>query len=103
MRTSLVFRPTFNYLEEVYQDCLKKHINNSRYRDLRHTLSDINNGTKVLESDEQVNAYIAFYGAQHYYKLFRAFENLNLFNFVGKSLEIITPGSLIFFGVREIV
>ncbi len=85
------FRPTFNYLEEVYADCLKKY--NSQHRSLRQTLAEISNGTKILDNDEQVNAYIALYGAQHYYKLISAFDTLDLSKFVGRTLEIFSYGS----------
>lgn len=82
----------FDYLTVVYQECLDNHLKNPKYQNLSTTLSDISNGTKILENDGQVDAYIALYGAQHYYKLVSAFDNLELSNFIGKSLEFISYG-----------
>ncbi|MGB3757443.1 MAG: hypothetical protein WBA07_13880 [Rivularia sp. (in: cyanobacteria)] len=90
METKYLFRHTYNYLEQVYEDCLKKY--NSQNRNLRQTLADISNGIKILDNDEQVNAYIALYGAQHYYKLVSAFDTLDLSKFVGKKLELFSYG-----------
>ena len=90
MESKYLFKPTFNYLEQVYADCLKKY--NSQNRNLSQTLADISNGIKILDNDQQVNAYIALYGAQHYYKLVSAFDSLDLSKFVGKTLEIFSYG-----------
>ena len=86
------FRHDFNYLEEVYQNSLEKHLNNSQDTSIQQSLSSIDNGTKILANDEQINTYIAFYGAQHYYKLTSAFDMLDVSKFVGKPLEIISYG-----------
>lgn len=90
MESKYLFKSTFNYLEQVYTNCLKEHI--SRNINLRQTLADIDNGIKILDNNEQVDAYIALYGAQHYYKLVSAFDTLDLSKFVGKTLEIFSYG-----------
>ena len=90
METKYLFRHTYNYLQEVYINCLREHI--YRNKNLRQTLADIDNGIKILDNNEQVDAYIALYGAQHYYKLVNAFDTLDLSKFIGKTLEIFSYG-----------
>ena len=87
-----VFRTDFNYLEEVYGSCLNRYHINPKYKDFRRALNDISNGRKILEHDEEVDIYIALYGAHHYYKLTSAFDTLDLFKFIGKPLEIFSYG-----------
>ena len=93
MEYNRLFRPTFNYLEEVYQDCLRRYRNNPKYNvDYPGASNDINKGRKILESDEEVDTYIALYGAHHYYKLISAFDALDLSKFTGKSFDILSYG-----------
>lgn len=91
-KTSRLFRPTFNYFEEIYTHCLRKYHNNPKYSDYRRALADTSNGRKILQHDEEVDTYIALYGAQHYHKLNSAYDTLDLSRFEGKTLEIFSYG-----------
>lgn len=89
----MLFRPTFSYLSDVYENCLIRYLDNPRYRgNLKLALANTSNGRKILTNDEEVDVYIALYGAHHYYKLHSAFDALALSNFIGKHLEIFTYG-----------
>ena len=88
-----MFKPTFNYLIEVYGDCLGRYLKNPKYQqNFVLALSNISNGKKILTTDEEVDVYIALYGAHHYYKLNSAFDAVDLSKFEGKSLEIFSYG-----------
>lgn len=80
----------FNYLKDVYEDCLKQYL--ERPQHISTALESINNGRKILETDSEVYTYIAFYGAQHYYKLVEAFDSLNISQFSDRNIEIISYG-----------
>lgn len=83
----MLFRPTFNYLSKVYEGCLERYLNNPKYQENhRLAFATTNNGRKILTNDEEVDVYIALYGAHHFYKLHGAFDTLNISNFVGKNL-----------------
>lgn len=88
-RISLV-KPDFNYIKDVYEVCLAKYLADPK------TVSDalrlIGNGRKILQSDKEVNTYIAFYGAHHYYKLVEAFDALDMSIFCNQKLEVISYG-----------
>ena len=87
------FNPTFNYLNDVYVNCLNKYLENPKYADNYNLArADINKGRKILRNSEEVDVYIALYGAHHYYKLTSSFEALNLAQFEGKRLEIFSYG-----------
>lgn len=85
-RVSLT-NPTFNYIRDIYEVCLEKYLNNKS-----STFSSINHGRKILQFEEEVDAYIAFYGAQHYYKLEEAFKALNISRFHNQQLNIFSYG-----------
>jgi ribosomal protein S6 len=88
-----VFKPTFNYFSEVYEDCLGRYLRNPKYTaNLGLALTTISNGRKILTNDEEVDVYIALYGAHHYYKLNSAFDAVELSRFEGKSLEVFSYG-----------
>ena len=61
------YNQSFNYLTDVYEECLKQYLEHPQ--SINTVLKSINNGRKILQSDSEVCTYIAFYGAQHYYKL----------------------------------
>jgi hypothetical protein len=88
-KVNMLFRPTFNYLIDVYEDCLIRYLDNPKYRgNLKLALANTSNGRKILTNDEEVDVYIALYGAHHYYKLHSAFETLDISKFRGKKIEI---------------
>ena len=90
----MLFRPTFSYLSDVYENCLIRYLDNPRYRgNLKLALANTSNGRKILTNDEEVDVYIALYGAHHYYKLHSAFDTLDISKFRGKKIEIFTYGS----------
>ena len=80
-------RPNFNYIKDVYDVCLDKYLKNKS-----SSFSSINYGRKILQSEEEVDAYIAFYGAQHYYKLEEAFKALDISKFQPQKLDILSYG-----------
>lgn len=80
----------FNYLKDVYEVCLKKYLANRKT--VSSALELIDHGRKILQSNEEVDTYIAFYGAQHYYKLIEAFNALDLSIFCDQKLKIISYG-----------
>lgn len=80
-------KPTFNYIKDVYEVCLEKYFSNRC-----STFKSINHGRKILQFEEEVDAYIAFYGAHHYYKLVEAFDALNLNRFNNTYIETISYG-----------
>ncbi|MDZ4875616.1 MAG: hypothetical protein CLLPBCKN_005036 [Chroococcidiopsis cubana SAG 39.79] len=87
-----MFRPNFSYLSEVYESCLTRYLENPKYRgNYRLALTNTSNGRKILPSEE-VDVYVALYGAHHFYKLNSAFDALDLSNFVGKNIEIFSYG-----------
>jgi hypothetical protein len=69
---------------------LERYLRNSK--NVGDALNSINNGRKILESDEEVDTYIAFYGAQHYYKLMEAFDAIDMSKFCDRELEIFSYG-----------
>lgn len=81
---------SFDYLRDVYEDCLKQYLERPQY--IGTVLDSINNGRKILQHDSEVSTYIAFYGAQHYYKLIETFESLNISQFSDHNIEIISYG-----------
>lgn len=81
---------SFNYLRDVYEECLKQYLERPQY--INTALKLIDNGRKILQSDSEVYTYIAFYGAQHYYKLVEAFDSLNIAQFSDRNIEIISYG-----------
>ena len=84
------YNQSFNYLKDVYEECLKQYL--ERPQSINTALKSINNGRKILQSDSEVCTYIAFYGAQHYYKLVEAFDSLNISQFSDRNVEIISYG-----------
>ncbi len=60
-------KPSFDYIKDIYESCLERYLQNPK--NMGYALDSINNGRKILESDDEVDTYIAFYGAHHYYKL----------------------------------
>ncbi|MEM7592231.1 MAG: hypothetical protein AAF383_12045 [Cyanobacteria bacterium P01_A01_bin.83] len=85
---SAVKPDNFNYIKDIYEVCLEKYLNNRNI-----TFSSIDNGRKILQSEKEIDAYIAFYGAQHYYKLESAFNALDILNeFHGQQLNIFSYG-----------
>jgi hypothetical protein len=82
--------PSFDYIKDVYEPCLEQYLKNPQ--NLPNALNSINNGRKILEFNEEVDTYIAFYGAQHYYKLVEAFDALNMSTFCDRELEIFSYG-----------
>lgn len=77
----------FDYIKDIYEKCLEKYLKNKS-----STFSSIDSGRKILQFEEEVDAYIAFYGAQHYYKLVEAFNALNISNFQLHQLNIVSYG-----------
>lgn len=80
-------KPSFNYIRDVYEVCLKKYISNKG-----SSFRSIDYGRKILQFEEEVDAYIAFYGAQHYYKLVEAFKALDISRFQFHQLDILSYG-----------
>jgi ribosomal protein RSM22 (predicted rRNA methylase) len=73
---------------------LIRYLDNPKYKgNLKLALANTSNGRKILTNDEEVDAYIALYGAYHYYKLHSAFDTLDISKFRGKKIEILTYGS----------
>lgn len=83
-------KPNFNYIKDVYEVCLEKYL--AAPKTVNSALGLIDHGRKILQSDEEVDTYIAFYGAQHYYKLIEAFNALDLSRFYDQKLKIISYG-----------
>lgn len=83
---------SFSYIRDVYEVCLERHCKNLNYNSWRNAHEIIQRGRKVLQSEEEVDTYIAFYGAHHYYKLVEAFDALNILSFRDRELEIISYG-----------
>jgi hypothetical protein len=83
-------KPDFNYIKDIYKVCLERYLKNPQT--VSNALNSLNNGRKILESDEEVDTYIAFYGAHHYYKLVEAFDALDLSTFCDRQLEIFSYG-----------
>ena len=84
--------PSFDYITNVYEPSLKKYLNNNNYLRWQDAQNAIEKGRKILEFDEEVDTYIAFYGAHHYYKLIEAFEALDISRFNSGQLEIFSYG-----------
>lgn len=82
----------FEYITNVYEPSLSKYQNNNNYSSWKDAQNAIEKGRKILEFDEEVDTYIAFYGAHHYYKLVEAFEALNISRFNSGELEIFSYG-----------
>lgn len=82
----------FNYLRDVYEDCLNRYRVSNIYSDWKEAQIAIKKGRKVLESQDEIDTYIAFYGAQHYYKLEAAFDALNISSIDSQELEIFCYG-----------
>lgn len=80
-------KPSFDYIKDVYEVCLEKYLN-----DRSCTFSSIDHGRKILQFEEEVDAYIAFYGAQHFYKLEEAFKELDILRFHNQQLDILSYG-----------
>lgn len=80
----------FDYLKDVYESCLERYLQN--HKKIGDALNLINHGRKILQSDEELDTYIAFYGAHHYYKLVEAFDALALSIFGDRELEIVSYG-----------
>ena len=76
----------FNYIRDVYEVCINK------YRQYPFKSSSDNRGKKILTSEQEVDTYISFYGARHYYKLIEAFNALNLNRFSNTYIETISYG-----------
>ncbi len=85
-------KPNFDYIKNVYEVCLESYRNNINYRSWQDAQNAIQKGRKILESDEEVDIYIAFYGAHHYYKLVEAFDALDMPRFRDQQLEIFSYG-----------
>jgi hypothetical protein len=83
-------KPNFDYIKDVYEVCLERYRQNPQ--SISNALNSINNGRKILISDEEVDTYIAFYGAHHYYKLVEAFDALDMSRFRDQQLEIFSYG-----------
>ncbi|PSB08858.1 hypothetical protein C7B62_15235 [Pleurocapsa sp. CCALA 161] len=83
-------KPDFNYIKDVYEVCLEKYLANPKT--VSSALRLIDHGRKILQYNEEVDTYIAFYGAQHYYKLIEAFNALDMSIFRDQKLEIISYG-----------
>jgi hypothetical protein len=83
-------KPNFDYIKDVYEVCLERYLRNSK--NVSNALNSINNGRKILISDEEVDTYIAFYGALHYYKLVEAFDALDMSRLRDQQLEIFSYG-----------
>lgn len=77
----------FDYIKDIYEVCLNRYLDNKII-----TFSSINNGRKILQSEEEVDAYIAFYGAQHYHKLIEAFKELDILKLGNQQLDILSYG-----------
>jgi hypothetical protein len=86
----ITVKPSFDYIKNVYEPCLERYLKNPQT--IRNAINSINNGRKILQSNEEVDTYIAFYGAQHYYKLVEAFDALDISRFCDRELEIISYG-----------
>ncbi len=83
-------KPSFDYIKDIYESCLERYLQNPK--NMGYALDSINNGRKILESDDEVDTYIAFYGAHHYYKLVEAFHALDMSRFCDRQLEIFSYG-----------
>ena len=83
-------KPNFNYIRDVYEVCLERYRQNPRKDSI--TFDSIARGRKALEFEEEVDAYIAFYGAHHYYKLVETFDALNISQFGDSKIDIISYG-----------
>lgn len=85
-------QPSFDYIKNVYKVCLQSYLNNTNYGSWQDAQNVIQKGRKILESNEEVDTYIAFYGAHHYYKLVEAFDALDMSRFRDQQLEIFSYG-----------
>lgn len=85
-------KSNFDYIKNVYEVCLKSYHNNTTYGSWQDAQNAIQKGRKILQSDEEVDTYIAFYGAHHYYKLMEAFDALDMSKFCDQELEIFSYG-----------
>ncbi|BAU65735.1 hypothetical protein STA3757_31260 [Stanieria sp. NIES-3757] len=87
-------KPNFDYIKDVYEPCLEKYLscNNQSCVNWQTVRDAIQNGRKIIQSDDEVDTYIAFYGAHHYYKLVEAFDALAISKFCDQELEIISYG-----------
>ena len=77
----------FSYIKDVYEVCINKYLqypSKSSYN---------NRGKKILTSEQEVDTYISFYGAHHYYKLIEVFDALNINRFTNAYIETISYGS----------
>jgi hypothetical protein len=83
-------KPSFDYIIDIYEVCLKRYLQNPK--NVSNALNSINNGRKILLSNEEVDTYIALYGAHHYYKLVEAFDALDISKFDEQQLEIFSYG-----------
>lgn len=83
-------KPNFDYIKDVYEVCLERYLQNPQ--NVVNALNLINNGRKILETEQEVDTYIAFYGAQHYYKLVEAFDALDMSRFCDREIEIFSYG-----------
>ena len=83
-------KSNFEYIKDVYEVCLEKYYDHPK--SLGAAMNSVNNGIKILQSEGEVDTYIAFYGAQHYYKLLEAFDVLDILRHYGQKLEIISYG-----------
>ena len=85
-------KPSFDYIENVYKPSLKVYLDKNNYKNWQDARNAIERGRKIIVSDEEVDTYIAFYGAHHYYKLEEAFNTLNMSRFSSSQLEIVSYG-----------
>jgi hypothetical protein len=85
-------KPSFDYIKDVYEVCLERYRANTSYGNWQNAQDTIKKGRKILQSNEEVDTYIAFYGAHHYYKLVEAFDALDISRFCDSQLEIFSYG-----------
>ena len=83
---NILVKNDFNYIKDVYEVCINK------YRQYPPKPSSDNRGKKILTSEQEVDTYISFYGAHHYYKLIETFDALNLNRFSNTYIETISYG-----------
>ena len=77
------------FLTDIYEPCVEK---SKKIYNIPGILSVLDNGTAVLNAEENCDQYIALYGGHHFHKLCAAFDKTNFQYTEGKRLEIIDWG-----------
>lgn len=81
--------PTENIKIRFFENIYKTTVTRAN---LTVPFNSLDNGIKILETDEECERYVALYAGHHFYKLRAAFASTNFPYLEGRSIEIIDWG-----------